>query len=174
MRAMMLERDSGRLELCELPRPEPRADEILLKVRACGVCRTDLHIVDGELTPPAWPVIPGHEVVGEVMALGQAVRGFEVGDVAGLAWLAGTCGTCEYCRRGEENLCPNAEFTGFSRFGGYADYVTARADFAYKLPLEADAVAVAPLLCAGLIGYRTWRKAGPAESIGLYGFGAAA
>lgn len=174
MRAMMLEQGGGRLHKRDLPRPEPRADEILLKVRACGVCRTDLHIVDGELTPPAWPVIPGHEVVGEVVGAGQDVRDFEVGEIAGLAWLAGTCGTCEYCRRGEENLCPSAEFTGFSRFGGYADYVTARAAFAYKLPQDVDPVAVAPLLCAGLIGYRTWRKAGSAERIGLYGFGAAA
>lgn len=174
MRAMVLEQGERRLHERELPCPEPRADEILLAVRACGVCRTDLHIVDGELTPPKWPVIPGHEVVGEVVAAGPAVCGFEVGDTAGLAWLAGTCGTCEYCRRGEENLCPDAGFTGFSRFGGYADYVTARADFAYKLPQDVDPVAMAPLLCAGLIGYRTWRKAGPAERIGLYGFGAAA
>lgn len=174
MHAMVLEQGARRLQEREVARTEPQAGEILLRVRACGVCRTDLHIVDGELTPPTWPVIPGHEVVGKVVAVGQAVTGFEVGDCAGLAWLAGTCGACEYCRRGEENLCPNAEFTGFSRFGGYAEYVTARADFAYKLPPDADSVAVAPLLCAGLIGYRTWRKAGPAERIGLYGFGAAA
>ncbi len=174
MHAMVLEQGKQRLRACDLPSPEPHADEILLKVRACGVCRTDLHIVDGELTPPTWPVIPGHEVVGEVVATGSVASGFKVGDIAGLTWLAGTCGTCDYCRRGEENLCPNAEFTGFSRFGGYAEYVTARADFAYQLPPSINPVAVAPLLCAGLIGYRTWRKAGPAERIGLYGFGAAA
>ncbi len=174
MHAMVLEQGKQRLRACDLPSPEPRADEILLKVHACGVCRTDLHIVDGELTPPAWPVIPGHEVVGKVVAMGSAASGFKVGDIAGLTWLAGTCGTCDYCRRGEENLCPHAEFTGFSRFGGYAEYVTARADFAYQLPPSINPVAVAPLLCAGLIGYRTWRKAGPAEHIGLYGFGAAA
>jgi propanol-preferring alcohol dehydrogenase len=174
MHAMVLEQGKQQLRACDLPSPEPRADEILLKVRACGVCRTDLHIVDGELTPPAWPVIPGHEVVGEVVATGSVASGFKVGDIAGLTWLAGTCGTCDYCRRGEENLCPNAEFTGFNRFGGYAEYVTARADFAYQLPPSINPVAVAPLLCAGLIGYRTWRKAGPAERIGLYGFGAAA
>ena len=174
MRAMVLEEGGRRLQLRERDRPEPGAGEILLKVRACGVCRTDLHIVDGELTPPAWPVIPGHEVVGEVAATGTGVDGFDPGDAAGLAWLAGACGECGYCRRGEENLCPRAEFTGFSRPGGFADYVTARADFAYPLPRVDDPVGLAPLLCAGLIGYRTWRKAGPGQRIGLYGFGAAA
>lgn len=174
MRAMVLERGASRLQLRDVDRPEPGPGEILLRVRACGVCRTDLHIVDGELTPPAWPVIPGHEVVGEVVETGSGTADFRPGDSVGLAWLAGACGRCEYCRRGEENLCPHAEFTGFSRPGGYADYVTARADFAYPLPTVEDPVALAPLLCAGLIGYRTWRKAGPGQRIGLYGFGAAA
>ena len=174
MRAMVLERGTNRLVARELPRPEPAQGEILLRVLTCGVCRTDLHIVDGELEPPDWPVIPGHEVVGEVVGLGEAVNNFAVGERAGLAWLAGACGRCEYCRRGEENLCPHAEFTGFSRPGGYAEYVIARADFAYHLPPENDPVATAPLLCAGLIGYRTWRKAGEGDRIGLYGFGAAA
>ncbi len=174
MRAMVLERGAQRLQSRELDRPEPGPGEILLRVRACGVCRTDLHIVDGELAPPAWPVIPGHEVVGEVVETGAGATDFQPGDPVGLAWLAGACGRCDYCRRGEENLCPHAEFTGFSRPGGYADYVTARADFAYRLPRMDDPVALAPLLCAGLIGYRTWRKAGAGQRIGLYGFGAAA
>ncbi|MGH8274617.1 MAG: zinc-dependent alcohol dehydrogenase family protein [Gammaproteobacteria bacterium] len=174
MRAMVLEHDGRRLAERELPRPEPQTGELLLRVLACGVCRTDLHIVDGELTPPVWPVIPGHEVVGEVAEIGEGVDGFSVGNRAGLAWLAGADGECEYCRRGEENLCPQAKFTGFSRPGGYAEYVTARADFAFKLPAEGDPVSTAPLLCAGLIGYRTWHKAGEGECVGLYGFGAAA
>jgi len=174
MRALVLERDAERLVEDDVPRPQPQAGEILLRVLACGVCRTDLHIVDGELDPPRWPVIPGHEVVGDVEEAGPDVTDFEVGERVGLAWLAGTCGDCEACRRGEENLCPNATFTGFSRPGGYAEYVTARADFAFRLPVGAEPVATAPLMCAGLIGYRGWRKAGPGERIGLYGFGAAA
>lgn len=174
MRAMVLDKGAGRLEPRDLRRPEPCPGEIRLKVSACGVCRTDLHIVDGDLRPPAWPVIPGHEVVGVVDAVGDGVEAFALGDEVGLAWLAGACGTCDYCRRGEENLCPNAEFTGFSRPGGYAEYVTARAGFAYALPSNPNPVSLAPLLCAGLIGFRTWRKAGDAHRVGLYGFGAAA
>lgn len=174
MHAMVLEEGARRLAARELPRPAPARGEILVRVLACGVCRTDLHIVDGELRPPRWPVIPGHEVVGEVAALGAAVGGFAPGARVGLAWLAGACGRCAYCRRGEENLCPAAEFTGFTRPGGYAEYATARAEFAFHLPPAADPVATAPLLCAGLIGYRTWRKAGEAQRVGLYGFGAAA
>jgi propanol-preferring alcohol dehydrogenase len=174
MRAMVLEEGAARLVEREISRPEPKPGEVLLRVLACGVCRTDLHIVDGELEPPVWPVIPGHEVVGEIVKVGTGVNRFSIGERAGLAWLADTDGNCDYCRRGEENLCPNAEFTGFSRPGGYGEYTTARADFAYPLPDEADPVATAPLMCAGLIGYRTWRKAGDAARIGLYGFGAAA
>ncbi len=174
MRAMVLERGADQLVLRELPCPEPQAGEIRLRVQACGVCRTDLHILDGELVPPAWPVIPGHEIIGEVDATGAGVTAFKPGDPVGLAWLAGTCGECEYCSRGEENLCPQAVFTGFSRPGGYAEYVTARADFAYPLEQRFEAVASAPLMCAGLIGYRSWRKAGHARRLGLYGFGAAA
>lgn len=174
MRAMVLERGARHLVLCDVPRPEPQAGEIRIRVQACGVCRTDLHIVDGELEPPAWPVIPGHEVIGEVDAIGDGVTAFAPGAPVGLAWLAGACGECEYCRRGEENLCPGAVFTGFSRPGGYAEYVTARADYAYPLPEGGDPVAQAPLMCAGLIGYRTWRKAEKARRVGLYGFGAAA
>lgn len=174
MRAMVLEQGARRLAERSLPIPSPGAGEILVRVGACGVCRTDLHIVDGELQPPGWPVIPGHEVVGEVVAAGAGTQPLRRGDKVGLAWLAGACGECEWCRRGEENLCPRAQFTGFSRPGGYAEYTTARADFAYRLGADVDAVATAPLLCAGLIGYRTWRKAGEAQRVGLYGFGAAA
>ena len=171
---MVLDKGAGRLEPREMPLPEPGPAEIRVMVRACGVCRTDLHIVDGELVPPAWPLIPGHEVIGEVDAVGDGVTAFKPGDAVGLAWLAGACGECGYCLRGEENLCPRAVFTGFSRPGGYAEYVTARADFAYRLKHAVEPVAQAPLMCAGLIGYRTWRKAGQARRLGLYGFGAAA
>lgn len=173
MRAMVLEEGVRRLVAQTLPRPAPRGGEILVRVLACGVCRTDLHIVDGELRPPRWPVVPGHEVVGEVAAVGADVAGFRRGDRVGLAWLAGACGECVYCRSGEENLCPDAEFTGFTRAGGYAEFATARADFTYRLPAEFEPVPTAPLLCAGLIGYRTWRKAGQAQRVGIYGFGAA-
>lgn len=174
MHAMVLEQGASLLAERELPRPKPQAGEILVRVLACGVCRTDLHIVDGELEPPVWPVIPGHEVVGEVVEAGAHVHEFGVGERVGLAWLAGADGDCAFCRRGEENLCPQAEFTGFSRPGGYADYTTARADFAYRLPADAGPVATAPLMCAGLIGYRSWCKAGDGKRLGLYGFGAAA
>lgn len=171
---MVLEEGARRLVARDTPLPKPGPGEILVRVLACGVCRTDLHIVDGELVPPAWPVVPGHEVIGEIAAAGEGVTGFTVGERVGLAWLAGACGACDYCRCGEENLCPKAAFTGFTRPGGYAEYTTARADFSFKLPADFDPLVSAPLMCAGLIGYRTWRKAGEGKRIGLYGFGAAA
>lgn len=173
MEAMVLDGPGGRLVERRMPQPRPGPGEILVRVHACGVCRTDLHIVDGDLVPPSWPVIPGHEVVGHVAALGDGVEGFSLDERVGVAWLGGACGECEYCLRGQENLCPKAEFTGFSRPGGYAQYLAARADFVYRLPPGED-LSMAPLLCAGLIGYRTWRLAGQAERVGLYGFGAAA
>ncbi|AEN72068.1 zinc-binding alcohol dehydrogenase family protein [Rhodothermus marinus SG0.5JP17-172] len=176
MRAMVLEAPGRPLVLRELPVPEPGPGEVLLRVEACGVCRTDLHIVDGELPAPKLPLIPGHQIVGRVVRSGEGVTRFREGDRVGVPWLAETCGTCRYCRRGQENLCPNARFTGYTRDGGFAEFTTALADYCYPLPDDVyDAPHAAPLLCAGLIGYRTYRLAGPhVERLGLYGFGAAA
>ncbi len=150
-------------------------DEILLKVIACGVCRTDLHIAKGELPPVKLPVILGHEVVGEVVDVGRSVRKFRKGDIAGVPWLGGTCGECFYCRRGKENLCDKPEFTGYTRHGGYARYIVAKASYCFKLPVQRyDPFHLAPLLCAGLIGYRSYRMVPEdANVIGIYGFGAA-
>ncbi len=176
MRAMVLGAPGRPLVLRELPVPAPGPGEVLLRVEACGVCRTDLHIVDGELPEPKLPLIPGHQIVGRVVRLGEGVTRFREGDRVGVPWLAETCGTCRYCRRGQENLCPNARFTGYTRDGGFAEFTTALADYCYSLPDDVyDAPHAAPLLCAGLIGYRTYRLAGPhVERLGLYGFGAAA
>ena len=174
MRAMVLDRAGRPLELREVPVPRPGEGQVLIRVLACGVCRTDLHIVDGELTEPNLPLIPGHEIVGEVAASGDRAGGLEPGTRVGVPWLGGTCGTCRYCRNGRENLCENPVFTGYTTDGGYAAYAVANA--AYTFPLApADPAETAPLLCAGLIGYRTYRMAGrDVETVGLYGFGAAA
>ncbi|MCC7274461.1 MAG: zinc-dependent alcohol dehydrogenase family protein [Alphaproteobacteria bacterium] len=158
------------------PDPLPGPGEVRLRIRACGVCRTDLHIVDGELPRKCAHVVPGHEVVGIVDAVGEGA-GHAIGARLGVPWLGGTCGTCLYCRTGAENLCDRAEFTGWSRDGGYADTLIARADYAFPVPAGFSDAEAAPLLCAGLIGYRSWMKAGearPVSSLGLYGFGAAA
>jgi propanol-preferring alcohol dehydrogenase len=173
MRAMVLAQVPGRLELCTVPVPVAGPGEVRLRVEACAVCRTDLHILDGELPAPRLPLIPGHQVVGIVDQLGQGVDTLSPGERAGIPWLAETCGTCRYCRAGRENLCDDARFTGYHRDGGFAEYVVADARFTFPLPV-ADAAAAAPLLCAGLIGYRTLRLAGDAQDIGIYGFGAAA
>ena len=157
--------------------PAPGPGEIRLKVCACGVCRTDLHVVDGELAEQRSPIIPGHEIVGVVTALGQDVVGVDLGDRLGVPWLGRTCGVCRYCRSGEENLCERPEFTGWTRDGGYADTVVADARYAFSIPGGYTDAEAAPLLCAGLIGFRSWRKAcegRPVERLGLYGFGAAA
>jgi alcohol dehydrogenase, propanol-preferring len=156
----------------ELPVALP--GEVLVKVRACGVCRTDLHIVDGELPCPEIPIIPGHEIVGVVERLGDGVSELAVGDRVGIPWLGYSCGECEFCRRGRENLCPNARFTGYQIDGGYSDYTVADANYTFKLPDLYSDVDAAPLLCAGLIGYRSYRMAGDGKRLGLYGFGAAA
>jgi alcohol dehydrogenase, propanol-preferring len=176
MRAMVLERVGEPLVARRRPLPaltEP--GQVLLRVRACGVCRTDLHLVDGELPDPALPLIPGHQIVGEVVAMGAGVARFRPGDRVGVPWLGYTDGTCRYCRRDQENLCPNARFTGYTIDGGYAEYALADARYCFPLPEAAD-LALAPLLCAGLIGFRTWRLAGGTapERLGIYGFGAAA
>lgn len=157
--------------------PLPGPGEIRLRIRACGVCRTDLHVVDGDLPPRRRPIIPGHEAVGVVDAVGPGVSGVGIGDRLGTTWLAQSCGRCRYCRDGEENLCDDPAFTGWTRDGGYADVMIARADFCLPIPPSLTDVEAAPLMCAGLIGFRAWRKAcadRPVDHLGLYGFGAAA
>jgi propanol-preferring alcohol dehydrogenase len=171
---MLLEQSGQPLQLRELPVPQPGPGEVRVRVLACGVCRTDLHVVDGELPEAPLPIIPGHEIVGRVDALGEGVTGFEPGQRVGIPWLGHTCGTCSYCQHAEENLCDAPQFTGYTRPGGYAEYVVADARFAFALGEEGDSVALAPLLCAGLIGWRSLVKAGDGKRLGLYGFGAAA
>ena len=174
MRVMQLDAPGRPLRLAERPVPEPGAGEILVRVTACGVCRTDLHVVDGELAPVRSPIVPGHEIVGRIEALGAGVEGLGIGRRVGVPWLGHTCGRCPYCLGGRENLCDAPGFTGWSRDGGYADYVVADAAYAFPIPDAYDDVAAAPLLCAGLIGWRTLRMAGDARRLGIYGFGAAA
>ncbi len=174
MRAMVLQRSPGELHLTELPRPEPGPGQLLIKVRACGVCRTDLHVVDGELAEPKLPLVPGHEVVGRVAALGAGVEGLAEGARVGVPWLGWTCGDCRFCRTGQENLCEAARFTGYTLDGGYADYLLADQRYCFPLSDGGSDAEAAPLLCAGLIGYRSLRMAGDPARVGLYGFGAAA
>lgn len=164
------------LRPAELPTPEPSPNELLVRVLACGVCRTDLHVAEGDLPVHRPGVVPGHEVVGEVVSVGTAVRDHEVGDRVGIAWLRRTCGQCPYCRRGAENLCPNSAYTGWDADGGYAEFATVPADFAYRLPDGYADPELAPLLCAGIIGYRALRRSGLARGgrLGIYGFGASA
>jgi len=174
MKAMLLERAGAPLVLTELPDPRPGAHEVLIRVRACGVCRTDLHIVDGELTRPKLPLVPGHEIVGEVIGTGSAVGRFAIGDRVGVPWLAWTCGECSYCRGGRENLCDRARFTGYDVDGGYAELAVADQRYCFALPGGPTDQAAAPWLCAGLIGFRALKLAGAGQRIGIYGFGAAA
>jgi propanol-preferring alcohol dehydrogenase len=154
--------------------PLPAPGQILVRVSACGVCRTDLHVIDGDLPNPKTPIVPGHEIVGRVEAIGESVTGFVTGDRVGIPWLGYACGECAFCRSGRENLCPNARYTGYQIDGGYAEYAVADARFAFHLPDGYDDLHAAPLLCAGLIGYRAYRMAGDGRRLGLYGFGAAA
>ncbi len=174
MRAMVLEAYGLPLRQVELPVPECGPDDILLKVGACGVCRTDLHILDGELAEPKFPLIPGHEIVGIVAAKGERVERFAIGQRVGVPWLGHTCGHCRYCLSGRENLCDDARFTGYTLNGGYAEYAVADQRYCFPLPASFTDAKAAPLLCAGLIGYRALVAAGDAERIGIYGFGAAA
>jgi len=174
MHAMRLLAHGAPLALSELRLPSPAAGELLIRVEACGVCRTDLHLIDGELPDIHYPVTPGHEIVGVVIGAGAAEMRFAIGDRVGVPWLAWTCGVCPYCLAGQENLCIRARFTGYSRDGGYAQEVLADARYCLPLPADVPAARLAPLLCAGLIGYRAYRKAGDAANLGLYGFGAAA
>jgi propanol-preferring alcohol dehydrogenase len=174
MKAMVLNRLRTTLAWTELPDPQPGPDEIRVKVLACGVCRTDLHVVDGELPNPQVPIIPGHEIVGRIDAIGRSVQGLTIGERVGIPWLGHTDGTCPYCLMQRENLCDHPQFTGYTRNGGYATAAVADARFAFPLGAAGRDVALAPLLCAGLIGWRSLVIAGDAQKIGLYGFGAAA
>jgi propanol-preferring alcohol dehydrogenase len=161
------------LRLADLPIPEPGEGQVLVKVRTCGVCRTDLHVVDSELPDPKLPIIPGHEIVGRVAALGEGVDRFEIGERIGVPWLGFTCGACRHCASGRENLCDAASFTGYRIDGGYAEYTVADARYCFQIHGDFDDAEAAPLLCAGLIGYRALRMAGDADRLGIYGFGAA-
>ena len=174
MRAMVLETAGSPLRLTELPVPEPGPGEVLLRVRACAVCRTDLHVVDGELPDPKLPLVPGHQIVGILEGVGEGVERFASGDRVGVPWLGYTDGVCRYCRSGRENLCDEARFTGYQIDGGYADYTVADHRFCFPIPEGYPDLQAAPLLCAGLIGYRSLRMTGGARRLGLYGFGAAA
>jgi len=174
MHAMMLKNLGTALEWIELPDPQPEPGEIRVKVTACGVCRTDLHVVDGELPNPKIPIIPGHEIVGRIDLLGAGVKGLKIGDRVGIPWLGHTCGVCPYCLEHRENLCDHPLFTGYTRNGGFATMVIADARFAFPLGETGSDVSLAPLLCAGLIGWRSLVIAGEGKKIGLYGFGAAA
>lgn len=174
MYAMQLARPGAGLRRTEIDTPEPATGEVLVQVRACGVCRTDLHVADGELTGGKLPIVPGHEIVGTVARLGPGVERFREGERIGVPWLAWTCGICGYCLNGRENLCDRARFTGFHRDGGYAQYTVADARYCFALPAQFDDRHAAPLLCAGLIGYRALAKTGDARRIGIYGFGTAA
>jgi propanol-preferring alcohol dehydrogenase len=169
-----MERQRTPLVLQDLPIPEPGQGEILLQVLSCGICRTDLHVVDGDLTEPALPLVPGHQIVGRVTQLGAGVEGFKPGDRVGVPWLGGSCGHCWYCCHEKENLCDYARYTGYQINGGFAEYTVASADYCFPLPDGYDDSQAAPLLCAGLIGYRAYRLVDHCQNIGLYGFGAAA
>ncbi len=174
MKAMVFEGPGQPLSMKEVATPSPGDHEVLIKVRACAVCRTDLHIIDGELTRPRLPLIPGHEIAGVVAGLGAKASRFKLGDRVGVPWLGWTCGVCEFCRSGRENLCDKARFTGYDIDGGFAEFTVADERFTFLLPDAYGDVEASPLLCAGLIGYRSLRLAGEGRRLGLYGFGAAA
>ena len=174
MHAMVLDRAHDPLKPAELDTRAPASGEVKIKVSACAVCRTDLHVVDGELTDPKLPIVPGHEIVGHVEALGEGVTRFRLGERVGVPWLGWTCGVCEYCLRGEENLCPKARFTGYQIDGGFAQETIADTRYVFALPEGYSDESAAPLMCAGLIGWRCLKAAGEGKRLGLYGFGAAA
>jgi propanol-preferring alcohol dehydrogenase len=174
MRAQVLTAAGRPLVAAELPAPHPGPRQVLIAVRACAVCRTDLHVVDGELADPKLPLVPGHEIIGTVIEKGKGAERFSIGDRVGVPWLGWTCGVCEYCRRGQENLCDRARFTGYQIDGGYAELTVADERYCFAIDRRWGDVEAAPLMCAGLIGYRTLRMAGDAQRLGIYGFGAAA
>ncbi len=174
MKAMVLEEAGRPLVQKEVDKPSPSPTELLIRVEVCGICRTDLHILDGELDDPVLPLIPGHQIVGTVEKTGTKAGGFQAGDKVGVPWLGNTCGECEFCIEGRENLCDNARFTGYHINGGFAEYAAAEAEYAFPIPQNYPSAQAAPLLCAGLIGYRSFRKAGDAQKLGFYGFGSSA
>lgn len=171
---MILERQGQPLILREVEPPKPKSGELLIKVKACGVCRTDLHVVDGDLTQPGLPLIPGHQIIGEVIDSSLAEGAFKIGMRVGIPWLGYSCGECRFCSTGKENLCDNAKYTGYQINGGFAEYCTANERFCFPIPEEYPDLQAAPLLCAGLIGYRALRMTDNAQRLGFYGFGAAA
>lgn len=174
MKAMLLDGPGRPLREVELPRPHARAGEVVVRVKACGVCRTDLHVADGDLSQTVYPIVPGHEIVGEIVELGPEVAGLSIGQRVGIPWLGKSCGCCPYCNAGRENLCDSPAFTGCTVDGGYAEFARASADYCFPIPPGYGDVEAAPLLCAGLIGYRALKMAGEANRLGIYGFGAAA
>ncbi|MBN9226386.1 MULTISPECIES: zinc-dependent alcohol dehydrogenase family protein [Legionella] len=174
MHAMVLEKPGHKLIYKQVKKPTPKEEEVLIKVHACGICRTDLHVVDGELKNPTLPLIPGHQIVGTIEKIGSSVPHFEIGQRIGVPWLGGSCGTCSFCLSGRENLCDNARFTGYQIDGGFAEYCVANHRFCFPIPDGYSDYQAAPLFCAGLIGYRALLKTNNAEHLGLYGFGAAA
>ena len=174
MRAMVLRTQRSPLELAELPEPEPGPGQVKLRVNACGVCRTDLHVVDGDLTEPRLPLVPGHQIVASIVGRGEGAARFERDTRVGVPWLGWSCNACEYCREGRENLCEDARYTGYQTDGGFAEYCVADERFCFPIPDGYPDLQAAPLLCAGLIGYRAFRMAGDGRRLGLYGFGAAA
>jgi alcohol dehydrogenase, propanol-preferring len=171
---MLLEKAGTPLRVAEIPNPVPADDQILIRVSACGICRTDLHVVDGELVEPKLPLVPGHQIIGQVVGVGRSVTRFREGDRVGVPWLGWTCNSCDYCSSGRENLCDSARFTGYHIDGGFAQYTVADQRFCFSIPGGYPDLQAAPLLCAGLIGYRSLRMTGDAKRLGLYGFGAAA
>ena len=174
MRAMVLSKTKDPLGEMELPNPEPKPGEVLVRIKTCAVCRTDLHLVDGDLPDPKLPLIPGHQIVGHVVGRGANANRFNIDDRVGIPWLAWTCGHCSYCRSGQENLCDSAEFTGYTRDGGYSEFTVADERFCVPIPNIYSEVEAAPLLCAGMIGFRSLKKTGSANRLGIFGFGAAA
>ncbi len=174
MRAMVLEQPGKPLALRDVPKPKPEPGQLLVRVKTCAICRTDLHLVDGELPNPKLPLIPGHQIVGRIEEIGENVQGFSPGERLGIPWLGWTDGECAYCRSDRENLCDRAKFTGYTIDGGYAEFAVVDARFCFRLPNEYGDIEVAPLLCAGMLGYRSYRKTGEAPRIGIYGFGNAA
>jgi len=174
MKAMVFKTPGQPLELHDIPVPQPTTGQILIKIHACAVCRTDLHVVDGDLKSPKLPLVPGHEVIGTVMKLGATVTGFKIGERVGVPWLGSTCGSCHFCLTDQENLCEHAGFTGYTLDGGFADYMAADHQYCFPVPASFSDIEAAPLMCAGLIGYRAFRMVGSAKRIGLYGYGAAA
>ncbi len=174
MRAMVLTKVGSPLQLVDMPVPTPAPGQVLVRVLACGICRTDLHVVDGDIARPKLPLVPGHEIVGRVQGAGSGVRGFSQGQLVGIPWLGHTCRSCSYCRSDKENLCDGALFTGYHLDGGYAEFTVAEARYCFPIPGDYPPLEAAPLLCAGLIGYRSYTMTGKAARIGMYGFGAAA